>query len=77
MAVEGAESRTLIERPPRPVTNLARLRRDLGPLYAANGLVGLIFAATGPLAVILAVTTRGGLSPSEIEPPRVSWRLVG
>src|SRR5574340_978325 len=42
---------------------------DFGPSYAANGLIGLIFAATGPVAVILAVGTQGGLSQAEI----ASW----
>jgi len=59
----------LIERPPRPLTGPRRLRRDLGPLYAANGLIGMIFSATGPVAVILAVGTAGGLSPAEL----ASW----
>jgi benzoate membrane transport protein len=59
----------LIERPPRPLTGLRRVRRDLGPLYAANGLIGLIFAATGPVAVILAVGTQGGLTQAEL----ASW----
>jgi benzoate membrane transport protein len=59
----------LIERPPRPLTGPGRLLRDFGPLYAANGLIGLIFAATGPVAVILAVGTAGGLTPAEL----ASW----
>jgi len=59
----------VLERPPRPLTGLHRLGRDFGPLYAANGLVGLIFAATGPVAVILAVGTQGGLSQAEL----ASW----
>jgi benzoate membrane transport protein len=42
---------------------------DLGPGYAANGLIGFIFAATGPVAIILAVGTRGGLSEAEL----ASW----
>jgi benzoate membrane transport protein len=41
----------------------------VGPLYAANGLIGVIFSATGPVAVILAVGTAGGLSPAEL----ASW----
>lgn len=59
----------LIERPPRPLTGPGRLLRDFGPLYAANGLIGLIFAATGPVAVILAVGTAGHLTPAEL----ASW----
>ena len=59
----------LIERPASPATTLARLRADFGATYAANGLIGFIFAATGPVAVILAVGTRGGLSESDL----ASW----
>jgi len=64
----GASS-TLFERPARPPTGPRRLLHDLGALYAANGLIGLVFAATGPVAVILAVGTQGGLSPAEL----ASW----
>jgi benzoate membrane transport protein len=59
----------LIERPVRPLPGPRRLLRDGGPLYAANGLVGLVFAATGPVAVILAVGTQGGLSQEQL----ASW----
>jgi benzoate membrane transport protein len=59
----------LIERPPRPLAGPGRLLRDIGPLYAANGLIGVIFSATGPVAVILAVGTAGKLSPAEL----ASW----
>ena len=70
MAVErAAEPPALIEHPPRPLAGLRRVLRDLGPLYAGNGLIGLIFAATGPVAVILAVGTQGGLSQAEL----ASW----
>ena len=43
--------------------------RDFGTTYAANALVGFIFAATGPVAVILAVGAQGGLSESDLS----SW----
>jgi benzoate membrane transport protein len=59
----------LIERPARPLPGPRRLLQDAGPLYAANGLVGLIFAATGPVAVILAVGAQGGLSQEQL----ASW----
>jgi benzoate membrane transport protein len=65
----GGDSHALVERPPRPVIGAGRLLHDLGPVYAANGLIGLIFAGTGPVAVILAVGTQGGLSQAEI----ASW----
>ncbi len=59
----------LIERPVRPLPGPRRLVRDIGPAYAANGLIGLIFAATGPVAVILAVGDQGGLSQEQL----ASW----
>ena len=65
----AATTHSLLERPRWPPLGLRQLGRDFGPLYAANGLIGLIFAATGPVAVILAVATQGGLSPAEI----ASW----
>lgn len=46
-----------------------QIRADFGRTYAANALIGFIFAATGPVAVILSVGTRGGLSPQEL----ASW----
>ena len=70
MATEPtAASGPRFERPPRPLTGPRQLRDDLGPIYAANGLIGLIFAATGPVAVILAVGRQGGLSQADI----ASW----
>ena len=70
MATEPtAASGPRFERPPRPLTGPRQLRDDLGPIYAANGLIGLIFAATGPVVVILAVGTQGGLSEADL----ASW----
>ena len=51
--------------PPRP----ARILADSGPGYFANGLIGFIFSATGPVAIILAVGSRGGLTEAEL----ASW----
>jgi benzoate membrane transport protein len=42
---------------------------DFGPTYAANGFVGWVFAATAPVAIILSVGTRGGLSEAQL----ASW----
>ena len=54
----------------RPAPNPApRAWADFGTTPLANGLIGFIFAATGPVAVILSVGTRGGLSPAEL----ASW----
>jgi len=48
---------------------MRRLLADFGTVYAANGLVGFIFAATGPVAIILAVGAQGGLSEADLS----SW----
>lgn len=42
---------------------------DFGGIYATNGFIGFLFAATGPLAVILSVGAKGGLSEAELS----SW----
>jgi benzoate membrane transport protein len=53
----------------RPLAGWRRFSTDVGALYAANGLIGFIFAATGPVAVILSVAVAGGLSQAQI----ASW----
>lgn len=42
---------------------------DWGPEYFANGLLGFVFSATGPVAIILSAAARGGLSAAEL----ASW----
>lgn len=54
-----------IERPSTPAT----VASDFGLLYASNGLIGWLFAATAPVAIILTVGSHGGLSEAEI----ASW----
>ena len=58
-----------LERPPGPAPSPRQVLADAGPTYLANGLIAFIFAATGPVAVILAVGTGGGLSQAEL----ASW----
>lgn len=53
------------QRPPTPATVAA----DISPLYASNGFIGWLFAATAPVAIILTVGSHGGLSEAEI----ASW----
>jgi len=48
---------------------MRRLLADFGTVYAANGLVGFIFAATGPVAIVLAIGMQGGLTEADI----ASW----
>jgi len=58
-----------LERPSRPPPGWRQILADFGPTYAANGFIGWVFSATAPVAIILAVATRGGLSEAEI----ASW----
>ena len=59
----------ILERPILPLPRLRALPRQFGGVYAANAIVGFVFAASGPAAVILAVGARGGLSEAEM----ASW----
>jgi benzoate membrane transport protein len=58
-----------LERAPAPRPDLRQVWADLGPTYAVNGLIGFIFAATGPVAIVLSTGTRGGLGQAEL----ASW----
>lgn len=68
--MEAAPARTpVLERPDGRPASASQLWRDLGPHYASNGLIGLIFSASGPIAVTLAVGTAGGLTQAQL----ASW----
>ncbi len=58
-----------IERASVSIASPARVWADFGPVYAVNGLIGFIFAATGPVAIVLSTGTRGGLGQAEL----ASW----
>ena len=60
---------TQIERPTERPPGVGRMLSDFGVLYASNGFIGWLFAVTGPVAIILAVGSNGGLSQEEI----ASW----
>ncbi len=60
---------TPLERPAATRPSLRDIWGDFGVTYAANGFVGWLFAVTAPVAIILAVGSRGGLSEAEI----ASW----
>ncbi|GJL83783.1 MAG: benzoate transporter [marine bacterium B5-7] len=53
----------------RPLPSLSKIVRDFGTTYAVNGFVGFIFAASGPVAIILTMGTRGGLDQMQLS----SW----
>ena len=48
---------------------MRRFAADFGAHYAVSGLVAFIFAATGPVAIILAVGAQGGLAEADL----ASW----
>jgi benzoate membrane transport protein len=48
---------------------LRRIAADFGGVTAVNGLIAFIFAASGPVAIILAVGAQGGLSEADLS----SW----
>lgn len=54
-----------IERPTLPRPTLREITRDMGPQEIGNGLVALIFSASGPIAVILQAAAAGNLSSQE------------
>lgn len=58
-----------LEKPPLSPPAIRQVLADFGRLYFVNGLVAFIFAVSGPVAVILAVGTRGGLTESDLS----SW----
>ncbi len=59
----------MLEKPTSPFAGPRQLAADFGGSYAASGLVAFIFAASGPVAIILAVGAQGGLSESDL----ASW----
>ncbi|MGV9713128.1 benzoate/H(+) symporter BenE family transporter [Gordonia sp. NPDC003424] len=59
----------IIERPSGPLPSPRSVFRDLGGTYLVNGLVGLIFSASGPVAIILAAGAAGHLSAAQLS----SW----
>jgi benzoate membrane transport protein len=58
-----------LERPDSRPPGLRRILADSGVAYAASAVVAFLFAASGPVAIILSVGARGGLSESDI----ASW----
>lgn len=65
----GAGSFMPLEKFNSPIPTLREMVRDFGLPYAINGLIGFIFAASGPVAIILTVGSRGGLDQVQLS----SW----
>src|SRR5699024_4629767 len=54
-----------VEKPHLTRPTLREIVRDFGPQELGDGLVALIFSASGPIAVILAAAAAGNLSPEQ------------
>ena len=58
-----------METPVLPLPGARRVLADFGGASAASAVVAFLFASTGPVAIILSVGSRGGLTESDI----ASW----
>ncbi|MFM9938274.1 MAG: benzoate/H(+) symporter BenE family transporter [Hyphomicrobiaceae bacterium] len=59
----------LLERPAEPPPGPIEILRGLSLTHATNAVIGFTFAASGPMAIILAAGAKGRLSEAEI----TSW----
>jgi benzoate membrane transport protein len=64
---------TVFEKPAKAPAGLHDALRDLGWPYALNGLAAFVFSCTGPVAIVIAVATAGGLTQNDI----ASWLFGG
>jgi benzoate membrane transport protein len=58
-----------LEPSPRPLAGPTAVADDVSGVVLANGVVGFLFAISGPVAIILSVGKSGGLTDAEI----ASW----
>ncbi|WP_190264167.1 MULTISPECIES: benzoate/H(+) symporter BenE family transporter [Glutamicibacter] len=59
----------VLERPGVRPAGLRQVWRDLSPEFVTNGILGVVFSASGPIAVTLAVGMAGGLTQGQL----ASW----
>ena len=65
----GRGERMPLEERVRPVPGIAKILADFSGLSAANAVIAFVFAASAPIAIILGVGSKGGLSEAEM----ASW----
>jgi benzoate membrane transport protein len=63
----------VLEKPVFPLPKPRQIVAQFGGIYAAAAVVAFLFAASGPIAIVLAVGARGGLSQSDL----ASWVFGG
>ncbi|WP_312979635.1 benzoate/H(+) symporter BenE family transporter [Corynebacterium sp.] len=61
--------RLAVEKPSLAPPSIRDIREDISPATVGNGLVALVFSASGPVAVILTAAAQGGLTNVELS----SW----
>lgn len=66
-------NKRILERPQLVVPHPLEIAANADRHNIVNGLVGFLFAVSGPLAILLAVATKGGLSETDIN----SWIFAG
>lgn len=58
-----------LEKPALPVPGVRGVAADFGGVYALSAVIAFLFAASGPVAIILSVGRAGGLSEGDV----ASW----
>ncbi|MGY9001488.1 MAG: benzoate/H(+) symporter BenE family transporter [Rhodospirillales bacterium] len=53
----------------RPLTTLKNIVEDISLIHISNAIIAFLFAASAPVAIILGVGIKGGLSEDDI----ASW----
>jgi len=66
-------SKRILERPQHVLPHPLEIAANADRHNIVNGLVGFLFAVSGPLAILLTVATKGGLSEADIN----SWIFAG
>ena len=64
----GTSSLLAVEKPHLPRPTFREILRDLGPYEIGDGLVALLFSASGPIAVILAAAAARLQVPGHVLP---------
>ena len=62
-----------LEKPEGPAPGPRSWLADVGVVHASNALIAFLFAASAPVAIVLGVGLKGGLSEAELS----SWVFGG
>lgn len=70
---EEKRLQTALESPVHPMPRPREILGSFSRHHMSNGLTAFLFSASGPLAILITVATRGGLSEADIS----SWLFAG